>query len=260
MPRTTGAEALVRGARRPDTLFWADSSRIAGNRLSLDPDESRHLLRVFRAEPGTPFEATDGAGTRYRCRLVEDHHGEARAEIEEREEGVGELPAPVHLLVGLPDSRAAEVIVEHAVPLGVASILFAACRRSGRDELGEAKLERLERIAIAGVKQSLRSRLPILGTTATLSAALEAAGQGPRLLADPAGPAQFTIPPEGHQAPITIAVGPPGGFDEGEEAALRASGFQRISLGPSRLTTETASIAALVTIRNAIIYNQLRRI
>ena len=243
----------MRGARRPDTLFWADPSRIAGSRLTLDADESRHLLRVFRAEPGTSFEATDGAGTRYRCRLVEDHHGEARAEIVERVLGAGELPGSIHLLVGLPDSRAVEVIVEHTVPLGVASILFAACRRSGRDELGPAKLERMERIAVAGVKQSLRSRLPILGTTPNLQTALEAAHRGTRLFAEPAGETLYGLPPERPQPPITVAVGPPGGFDEGEEAALRAAKFQPISLGPSRLTTETASLAIVSFARNALI-------
>jgi 16S rRNA (uracil1498-N3)-methyltransferase len=161
--------------------------------------------------------------------------------------------------VGLPDSRAAEVIVEHAVPLGVSSILFAACRRSGRDELGAAKLERLERIAIAAVKQSLRSRLPALGTAANLQAALDEARKGPRFVADVSGRMLSELPGEAAQAEVTAAVGPPGAFDEGEEAAP-ASGFQPISLGPSRLTTETASIAILSTVRNAIISNQLRGI
>ena len=243
----------MRAARRPDTLFWVDPSRIAGGRLTLDPDESRHLLRVFRAEKGTPFEATDGAGTRYRCRLVDEHHGEARAEIVERVGGAGEFAGAVHLIVGLPETRAVEVIVEHAVPLGVTSILFAACRRSGRDELGPLKMERMERIAVAGVKQSLRSRLPILGTTPNLQTALEAADRGTRLFADPAGRGAIELPPETPQPPITVAVGPPGGFDEGEEAALRAAGFQPISLGPSRLTTETASLAILSIARNSLI-------
>ncbi len=238
--------------RRPDSLFWVDETRIAGSRLSLDPDESRHLLRVFRAEPGTTFDATDGAGTRYHCRLVEDHHGEARAEIVEREEGAGELPRGIDLLVGLPDSRAAEVIVEHAVPLGVASIVFVACRRSGRDELGAPKLERLERIAIAGVKQSLRSMLPTLGTTPSLMAAIEVVRAGQCFVADTSGAAELRLAADPPSPSVTLAVGPPGGFDEGEEAALRAAEFQPISLGPSRLTTETASIAILSMTRNAL--------
>ena len=247
----------MRAARRPDTLFWVDPSRIAGSRLTLDLDESRHLLRVFRAEPGTPFEATDGAGTRYRCRLVEDHHGEARAEIVERVAGAGEFEGAIHLLVGLPETRAVEVIVEHAVPLGVTSILFAACRRSGRDELGPAKMERMERIAVASVKQSLRSRLPILGMTPNLQTALEAAHRGTRFFADPSGGGVIELPSESPQPPVTVAVGPPGGFDEGEEAALRAAGFQPISLGPSRLTTETASLTILSMARNSLIYSML---
>ena len=244
----------MRAPRRPDTLFWVDPARIAGSRLTLDADESRHLLRVFRAEPGTPFTATDGAGTHYRCRLVDEHHGEARAEILERAAGAGELARDVHLLVGLPETRAVEVIVEHAVPLGVASIVFAACRRSGRDELGPLKMERIERIAVASVKQSLRSRLPLLGTTPSLHTALEVVPAGPRWVADAHGGAPPVFVPESPQLPVTLAVGPPGGFDEGEEASLRAAGFHPISLGPSRLTTETASVALLLEARNHIIY------
>jgi 16S rRNA (uracil1498-N3)-methyltransferase len=247
----------VRLVRRPDSLFWADPARIAGSRLALDADESRHLLRVFRAEPGTLFDATDGVGTRYRCRLVEDHHGEARAEILERAMGAGELPGAIHLIVGLPDLRAAEAIVEHAVPLGVASIVFAVCRRSGREPISENRLERLERIAVAGVKQSLRSRLPVLGTVPSLAAGIAGAHPGNRLVADPAGGTVLPRPVEGEQALISLVVGPPGGFDDGEAAELRGAGFAPISLGPNRLTTETASIAFLSSVRNLFLSHRL---
>lgn len=243
----------MRAPRRPDTLFWVDPARIAGTRLTLDADESRHLLRVFRAEPGTPFTATDGAGTHYRCRLADEHHGEARAEILERVTGAGELGRDLHLLVGLPETRAVEVIVEHAVPLGVASIVLAACRRSGRDELGPLKMERIERIAVASVKQSLRSRLPRLGTTPSLHAALEEVPAGARWVADAHGQAPPDLSAESPQLPVTLAVGPPGGFDDGEEALLRSAGFRPISLGPSRLTTETAAVTLLAAARNYFI-------
>ena len=254
----------MRGARRPDTLFWIDPARVAGNRLSLDADESKHLLRVFRAEPGTLFDATDGAGLRCRCRLVEDHHGEARAEIVSREEGAGELAGSIHLVVGLPDMHAAETIVEHAVPLGVASIVFAACRRSGREILSDSRLERLERIAVAGVKQSLRSRLPAIGAVGSLGAALAAVPGGLRLVADPDGGAPKTAlgrpmrgPEDSSQPTISLAIGPPGAFDDGEAAELRHAEFLPISLGPNRLTTETASIVLLAMARNLLLEGEL---
>lgn len=254
----------MRGARRPDTLFWVDPSRVTGSRLLLDADESRHLLRVFRAEPGLSFDATDGAGTLYHCRLVEDHHGEARAEIVAREAGAGELPGSIHVLVGLPDMHAAEAIVEHAVPLGVASIVFAACRRSGREVLSDTRLDRLRRIAVAGVKQSLRSNLPVIGAVASLGTALASGKPGLRLLADPEGGAISSLLGEGQtvlkkasQPSITLAIGPPGAFDDGEAAELRQAGFLPISLGPNRLTTETASIALLAVVRNLLLESNL---
>jgi 16S rRNA (uracil1498-N3)-methyltransferase len=103
------------------------------------------------------------------------------------------------------------------------------------------------------VKQSLRSRLPALETVASLAAALAVAHAGERLVADPAGPAALPGFPATSQLTITLAVGPPGGFDDGEGAELRAASFTPISLGPNRLTTETASIALLSAVRNSIV-------
>jgi len=246
--------------RRPDTLFWVDPSRVVGDVLTLDAGDSHHLLRVHRAERGAPFEATDGEGTLYRCRMIEASREGARGEVLERIEEAGELPGPLGLLVGLPDARAAESVVEHAVPLGASTIVFIACERSPRAPLGASRLERLRRLAIAGVKQSRRSRLPGIETAPSLGAAILQLGAGARFVADPEG-----VPFGGNairkgQLQAIAAVGPPGGFTREESAALSAAEFSPISLGNNRLTTETATIALACELRKAMIVADLREI
>lgn len=228
-----------------------------GGRLTLGREESRHLLRVHRARPGTRFEAVDGDGNTYSCVLESAEDGRAIALVERRERDRGELAADLHLIVGISEPGAAESVVEHAVPLGVRVLDFAACERSGRPALGRARLERLCRLARSGIKQSRRSRLPVIRSSGSLTVALSVAPGGVRLAADPAGGPMPDEWDRTTQPSVTLTVGPPGGFTHAELECLRGAGFCFISLGPSRLTSQTAALALLVVCRNSLFAHDL---
>ena len=55
--------------RRPDTTFWVDPRLVRVDRLTLNTEESHHLVRVHRASEGTPFTAVDGTGVAYDCEV-----------------------------------------------------------------------------------------------------------------------------------------------------------------------------------------------
>ena len=242
-------------ARRPDTTFWVEPPQVRGDRLTLSREESHHLTRVHRAVPGTPFTAIDGEGIAYDCVLDAIDGDFVTAAITAREPGRGELPFPIAVLVGLPDPGPAEAVVEHAVPLGASRVDFAVCARSGKPALGPGKLDRLERIARAGVKQSRRSRSAAIVSSRSLTEAVAALPAGLRVVADPWGGRIEAF--QGAYPSLSLAVGPPGGFDQEEYAVLAKAGFQPISLGPSRLTTETAAIALLAMARNQLLSKRL---
>ena len=247
------AACAVAEPRRPDTTFWVESRAVEGDHLTLSREEGHHLTRVHRAPPGTRFQAIDGEGNLYDCVLDSVAGSGVRARIVGRSKEVGELRSPIHLLVGLPDWSGVEAVVAHTVPLGVRSLDFAACDRSGRGPIGETRLGRLKRLARAGIKQSRRTRLPEIRSSASLGAALAwlPAG-GARYFADPTGdPWRDPVAREA-QPTVSLAVGPPGGYSAEERAALLGASFAGISLGNSRLTTETASIAILTLARNSL--------
>jgi 16S rRNA (uracil1498-N3)-methyltransferase len=160
----------------------------------------------------------------------------------------------------MPDWGAIEQIVAHGVPLGVSGFDFVLCERSGRGAPGAERVERLTRIARAALKQSRRSRMPTLAFAGSLRKALAALGEpgaalgGPvsRFLADPGG--SPAAPPLGKtpQSAIALAVGPPGGFTVEERHLLLDNQFAPISLGPSRLTTETAALALIGIARSQL--------
>jgi len=245
---------MARGTRRPDTPFWVEPEAVSNDRLLLDADESHHLLRVHRALVGAEFDAVDGRGHLYHCVLDSVEGGVAAGTIESRALNAGELPFEIRLLIGIPDFGPVETVVEHAVPLGATVIDFAVCARSGREPLMENRLERLHRIARASLKQSRRTRLPELRSSPSLEAAVAALGAADvRLVADSAGPPRIESPERRIQSVVALAIGPPGGFIDWELGVLRGAEFRPISLGPSRLTTETAAIALTALARNSLL-------
>jgi 16S rRNA (uracil1498-N3)-methyltransferase len=243
--------------RLPDTPFWVDPESVASDHLTLSATESHHLLRVHRAREGTPFEAIDGQGNLYRCSVRSVERRVVIGKILDRAGDVGELGRPFEIIVGMPDWGPVEQIVEHGVPLGVSLFDFVPCERSTHIVLGEQRLARLDRIARAGLKQSRRTRLPALRSSASLDRAVAAGAEGTRLVADPDGPVAGAGSVGTAQGAISLAVGPPGGFTPEEHDFLRGQGFQPISLGPSRLTTETASIALISVVRNILQSSEL---
>jgi len=246
--------------RCPDSPFWVDPESVAPDHLTLGPEESHHLIHVHRALAGTPFQAIDGEGGFFECVVQSVEPRAVRGRIVERRAEVGELARPIRILVGMPDWGALEQVVAHGVPLGVSAFDFALCERSGRGAPGAERAERLTRIARAALKQSRRSRMPTLGFAGSLREALAALGEpgggpgepGVRFLADPDGGSAASSLARIPQSAIALAVGPPGGFTLEERHLLLDSQFTRISLGPSRLTTETAALALISIARNRL--------
>jgi 16S rRNA (uracil1498-N3)-methyltransferase len=258
---------MSRTQRVPDSPFWVEPGSVnaGASRLRLSAEESHHLLRVFRATPGTAFEAIDGEGMLYRCELEGSEDGVVTGRIESSEIGVRELPAEMALLVGLPEFGQAEAVIEHAVPLGATWIDFVAAARSGREAYSSSRLERLERLSRAALKQSRRTRKPALRSSGTLEEALGAApgassAPSARFVADPDGAARRSFPSgtqPGRQPAVVLAIGPPGGFLREEVDLLGKANFQPISLGPSRLSTSTAAIGLLALARNLLLASGL---
>ena len=238
--------------RLPDTPFWVDPESVASDHLTLSATESHHLLRVHRAREGTPFEAIDGKGNLYRCSVRSVERRAVIGRILDRARDVGELKRPFELLVGMPEWGPVEQIVAHGVPLGVTLLDFVPCERSTRVVLGAQRLARLDRVARAGLKQSRRTRIPTLRSSPSLAEAVAAATGETRLVAHPEAPIAEVGTVGTAQSSISLAVGPPGGFTQEEYDFLRGQAFEPISLGPSRLTTETASIALISVIRNIL--------
>jgi 16S rRNA (uracil1498-N3)-methyltransferase len=160
-----------------------------------------------------------------------------------------EPPLAITLAQGLPAADKMDWIMQKAVELGVAAIRPVACRRSVIRLSGERMERRVahwQAVAVAACEQCRRNRVPEVARLVDLPQFLgETPGDnGMRLILAPeAGQRLAELPkPTG---PVTILIGPEGGFEAGELLAAASAGYQAVSLGPRVLRTETAGLAAL---------------
>ncbi|MGH7508198.1 MAG: RsmE family RNA methyltransferase [Gemmatimonadales bacterium] len=214
-------------------------SMVAGQRASLDEGEAHHL-RVRRAREEEAVEILDGAGLVGRGRLIRAGPDWV-VEIETAEQQVRR--AELILAVAAGDRERFSWMVEKAVELGVTAIVPLMTERTAgvATRLRSAHGSKLRRLALEATKQCGAAWAPAVESPVSLGDFVERPVAGVGWLADSGGAAP---PATLDQAPLTVAIGPEGGFTGHERAALLAAGYQPVVLGPHTLRFETAALAA----------------
>lgn len=227
-------------------LFYC-SSITPGAMATLDAEESRHAVRVMRKRAGDEIEVTDGRGNLFRC-TIEDADDRACV-IEAKSPLTTRHASPTLHLAVAPTKNPSrmEWLVEKAVEVGVGEITLLQCDHSERTFL---KTDRLERVALSAMKQSLHIFLPKINPTVKLrdwlDLSLTTHHSSLKLIAHceadkPRMPLADAIE-AGRDA--VVLIGPEGDFSEEEITLALETGFVPVSLGPSRLRTETAAVYA----------------
>lgn len=228
-----------------------------GARLGLDEAQSRYLLAVMRLEVGAGVEVFNGRDGAWRATIAEA--GKKRCVLA-LTTCLHPQPAPssLELVMALVKRAPLELVVEKATELGVGTIQLITTRRTNADH---TNLARLGAIATESAEQCERLDVPDLKAPLKLERLLEAWPEGRILIYcdeagdDPdalwggtkgrAGSIADCVQTMG-DSPISLLIGPEGGFDPQERALLRSLSFVRpVTLGPRILRADTAAIAAL---------------
>lgn len=215
--------------------------------LTLPQSDSQHCVRVLRMQPGDELDVIDGRGHRFRCVLVDAHQKHAAVEIVERtdmplcwQQEITVAVAPTKHMDRM------EWMVEKLTEIGVNRIIPLLCRRSERKEI---KTERLEKIAISAMKQSLKSVLPEICPMTPVHEVINSFTDAQRFMAycDPSIP-RLNLSQE-YQAgkDAVIMIGPEGDFAPEEIKAALDAGWKPVTLGDNRLRTETAAVVGCDT-------------
>ena len=220
----------------------------------LPPDEAMHAMRVLRLKGGDELYLMDGEGTFYRAEvtIAATHHCyyQIKESMPQQPQWKGHLHlaiAPTKMLERL------EWMTEKATEIGIDEISFFTCQFSERRVM---KTTRLEKIAIAAVKQSHKAWKPVLNELVTFRKFIETPVEGRKYIAHCYDTIPRTNlfdelrkPSESHDA--TVLIGPEGDFSIDEVEAAMAAGYQSVDLGQSRMRTETAGLAAVMMMQLA---------
>lgn len=221
--------------------------QIEADRLQLTDRQQHYLRRVLRLQAGDRFIAMDGLGHGWLAVLNETA---LSASLLESIAAQTELPIAVTLLIALPKTGMDE-IVRQTTELGVSQIVPVLSARTLLNPSGQ-KRDRWQRIAEEAAEQSERQVVPSILSPLSWQAVLqqwqgagcylcEARGDRPHFLS--CLKRQFVDSP--YSLPITLAIGPEGGWTEAEVQAAIAAGYQPVSLGTRILRAVTAPIVAL---------------
>jgi 16S rRNA (uracil1498-N3)-methyltransferase len=214
---------------------------------SLDADESRHCVKVLRKKSGEAIVVTDGKGFFYDVTITQADAARCTFNVIARR-SAPEKKYSVRIAIS-PTKNAdrTEWFVEKATEIGVDHITLLECRNSERTNM---KTARLVKVAISAMKQSLKATLPrideeIIGFTDLLQQSHEE--EKCIAYVDDTNPLHLRDAVARDRSCIVL-IGPEGDFSPEELHAASAQGFKKVSLGPSRLRTETAGLVACHTL------------
>lgn len=228
--------------------FYAHPNDVRGNRLVLREDECKHLARVLRKKAGDHISVTDGQDHLYEVVIRSIDRSVAECDIMEIKTRANEPKIDVTLAVSLlKNPGRMDFLVEKVTEFGVRTIIPVLCERTIPKH---EKHSRLEKIALAAMKQCGRSYLPrVLMLTRFESLVRHSDEYDVKLIPhEKTEQSQFIGAVLRHHPKaksILIAIGPEGGFSERELELASANSFVPISLGARRLRSESAALSAV---------------
>lgn len=221
---------------------------------ALSEEESAHCVRVLRYTVGDEILLTDGRGTTYRARITQAHPKQCQFEILHAQKQTKNHPFHLHIAVApTKNAERIEWMVEKCTEIGADEITLLACRYSERKQM---RMDRLEKIALSAAKQSLTPYLPQLNPMTDFAEfiRLQQTRNAQKFIAHCYESQKYLLRDRIERGrDVVVLIGPEGDFSEQEIDLALTAGFQPVSLGNSRLRTETACIVACHT---AILLNE----
>lgn len=221
-------------------LFYTPDIQILSE---LPEEEASHAIRVLRLQLGDEVMLTDGKGNFYRAEISNANHKRCLLNIIETIPQEPLWSGHLHLAMApTKNMDRTEWFAEKATEIGFDELTFLNCRFSERKVI---KTERISKILVSAIKQSLKARLPKLNKMTDFNKFITQPFKGQKFIAhcyEGEKPLLKDTIRKGEDA--LVLIGPEGDFSEDEVKKAIENGFTPISLGNSRLRTETAALVA----------------
>ena len=213
----------------------------------LPEEESQHAVKVLRLQAGDGITVVDGVGGFYNASIINPHPKHCTFEITETVLEFGKRDYKLHIAIApTKNIERLEWFIEKATEIGIDEITPVICRFSERKIVKE---ERLEKIIVSAAKQSLKAYFPKLNSLCTFDELLKNHQTSQKFIAHCYEEDKKLLQTEIQKSSdVLILIGPEGDFSKEEVQRAISLGFVPVSLGNSRLRTETAGVVACHTV------------
>ena len=222
-------------------LFYTPD--IKAEYYTLNEEESKHCIKVLRLQNDDEVYLIDGRGGFYKASILDPHPKRTLLKIISTELDHGKRGHYLHIAIApTKNIERTEWFLEKATEIGIDEVSLIISERSERKEV---KSERLKKVITSAVKQSIKAYHPLLNEPVNFKKFIQGQHQQQKYIAhcmDDSKSFLKDIMPR--HSDYLIMIGPEGDFSPSELELALASGFKPISLGDSRLRTETAALEA----------------
>ena len=228
-------------------LFYNPEIEPTATEIILPKDESKHIIKVLRKKTGDILDLTNGKGHFFKAEITDASPSRCGAKILEV---ITEKPLTYKLHMAVAPTKLNdryEWFLEKATEIGITEITPIICDHSERKVIKE---DRYERIIQSAMKQSLKARIPLLNPAITLKEFIlqQQNTDAQKFIAHCEETRKVSLKNSVSSREIVILIGPEGDFSTSEIDFSLTNNFTPVTLGNSRLRTETAALAACHTV------------
>jgi 16S rRNA (uracil1498-N3)-methyltransferase len=210
---------------------------------TLNEEESKHCIRVLRLQNADQVFLIDGRGGFYPARILDAHPKKTLLKITETQKEFGKRNHYLHIAIApTKNIERTEWFIEKATEIGIDEISLVISDRSERKEV---KPERLKKVITSAVKQSVKAYHPVLNEPVSFRNFIRQDFPPQKFIAHCIDDHKISLKNElDLHSRYLVMIGPEGDFTSTEIAQALQAGFKPITLGESRLRTETAALEA----------------
>ncbi len=224
-------------------LFYHSHIDKDDKQFTFDKIESKHIVRVLRKKEGDVLYITNGKGFLFKSKISNANDKRCLVDVVEVTAQKNKLAYNLHIAIApTKNNQRLEWFLEKATEIGISEITPLICDHSERKII---KNERLEKVLISAMKQSKRFHLPKLHKAIPFKKFVNDDVKGLKFIAHCEDTNKKTLKTELKKSTdVIILIGPEGDFSLAEISLALENKFKPVSLGKSRLRTETAGIVA----------------
>jgi len=214
---------------------------VTSNLLTLDEDTSKHVVQVLRMKPLERLQLTDGAGSLFTAEIIDDHKKRCTVKIAETQVVTRKKQQVSVGISLLKNAGRLEWFLEKATEIGVTEIIPLLCDRTEKHQF---RYDRMKQIVVSAMMQSKQVWLPVLHQPVVLSQMVATDDYETKLVAHCLPETKKSITDFRKLPSVKVIIGPEGDFTAGEISLTLSRGYQPVTLGETRLRTETAGVVA----------------